>query len=195
MKRLFILIFIVFATSTVWAKGDNPNVEISPFGGLATTGSDVDALGWGMGLFLGLPIGDQFSLGEQTAYYSIVFQPPNPGPDQTVFSLGGGKTILNESLLCKKRFGNDPLHFVIEAGGGLSFYSDNSREKGISFGLPYSFDNHISETCPMALGGIGLEASLSQGLAVYCIVGMDIIFLSGDTEEYIPIAAGLSILP
>ena len=195
MKRLFILIFVVFATSMVWAKGDSQNLEISPFGGVATTGSDVDALGWGMGLFLGLPIGDQFTLGEQTAYYSIAYQPPNSGPDLTVFSLGGGKTILNESILCKKRFGNDPFHFVVEAGGGLSFYSDNSRESGISFGLPFSFDNHISETCPMVLGGIGLEVSLSRELDVYCMAGMDVILLSGGTEEYLPIVAGLSILP
>ena len=58
-------LFSVFLSgaSIAYAGEEGPGFEVSTFGGVATSGSEGDYLGWETGLFPGLPVGDNFTLG------------------------------------------------------------------------------------------------------------------------------------
>jgi len=193
MKRIFVFLAVWLVSQALFASEEGHDFEISAFGGLATTGADDDALGGGGGLFLGLPVGDDYTLGVQGTLNYIGYQPPTTG--ETVLSSGGGKTLTEFSLLCKKRFGEGPAHFLLEVGAGAALYSDDSHGSVVVFGTTYTSNNHISQTYPMAVGLIGLEVPLSGKWSAFAQFGLDATFMPGDTQEYIPLTAGLSYFP
>ncbi|GEM_PF-5166246 len=201
MKNSFwLVVAIVFGptllsiSAPVFAAEGDHAFEISAFGGLATTGADDDALGVGGGMFLGFPVGDNYTLGVQGTLTSIGFQPPSDSFEQ-VLSHGGGQTLTEISLLCKKRFGGGPAHFLLEAGAGAAFYNNNSSGTEVVGGISSTFAHNISQTYPMVVGMIGLEVPLSGQWSVFGQFGMDAYFMPGNSQEYIPLQGGLSYFP
>ncbi len=176
-NKLFLLIAFLLVATTSWGEDSDPKFEIAVEPALRMFPYTPNyGTGIGAGLFMGLRMDSQFSLGIEPGIYSV----PCVSSSSTnpILNPNGGVNDLEFAVVLKERFGKGPVRFFLAGGGGFSIFSDNSSYDYQDFYGRHHVSRNLSETDPIFKFAAGLDFKMGEGASFSLPLGFDWISAS-----------------
>lgn len=191
MKKKYVLpalgLWLACLGMTTFARAGSstPQLEMAVEPGLMFGIRPQYGAGVAGGLFVGLPVDSELSVGILPGFYTIPCSPIGSSSD-VISNVKGGASYLELAAAFKIRSGDGPVRFLVTGGGGLALFSDNSSYDDLVLGSMEHFSTNISGTIvPAARFALGMSFKIGAGSYFDLPIGADVVWPSyGDLASF-----------